>query len=328
MRGGRRRSRAVLIALALGALASCATSPATHRTLDGAMRDRWALFPTLSDDDVTFLEATIPPFPRSGESDGEYLVFVAADSWPLARDVGSALTGLRERVVARVERVLLHRTPGRERAWLDVDSRRLGVALALNAQGWDRLGGGRWRSPSGREELFLARRDVWVFDRLTAPTRDSPADRAASEERVPRTRVVVPLGEETAALYDIVEPSDVRNRVRVLTWIASPPIPGFPDHVGPEAAFLSVDEESEGGYLVVQGAISFSTEREARVALVPSRLLLPQLAVSSGMELGENFDILRDRETIVITGLRVAPVVEAGFLNTLLAGSPVVGGAP
>ncbi len=339
MRGDRRRSRAVLVALALSALASCATSPAAYRTLNGAMRDRWIAFPTLSDDDVTFLEATMPPFPRSGDSDGarvdderggEYLVFVSTDSWELARDVGSALTGLRERVVGRVERILLHRTPERERVWLDVDSRRVGAALVLNAQGWDRIERGRWRSPSGREELLLARRDVWTFDRDIAPYRNPAAVReSVVEEFYPRlSGGGPPLGEETAALFSATGSSGVGNRQRIIAWITSPPIPGFPDHVGPNAALLTLNEEAASGYLAVQGAISFSGEREARVALVPARLLLPQFAVAQGMELTEDFDILRDRETIVIVGLRIDPSAETGVLNMILADVSAEGGAP
>ena len=136
-----------------------------------------------------------------------------------------------------------------------------------------------------------------------------------------------PFREETSALYNATVQIP-GSRVRVLAWIASPSIPGFPENVGPESALFVLNEEyGGGGYLVAHGAIAFASEREARVALVPARLLLPQLVVARGMELGTNFDIIRVHETVVIADVRIASDVEAGVLDTLFINVPE-GGAP
>lgn len=227
----------------------------------------------------------------------ELVLAASFSDWESGRTVLVDAEVVEERAAARIDRVVLRLRGSAVAGYLDVDSGRLPAALGLHWAGWERLGLGRWREPDSRLMVTIPRRGGWSVVRgqeLTDPLKQTIGDGAVA-------RLAAAGARQEAGSPEI-------DSVPVIVWVRGLAVAGIPPQVVPSqlALLLGPDESASGEGMLAHVVLPFASERDARIALVASRLVLPGFLQEIGVERGPGFDILRDDEELYLVNVAVS----------------------
>lgn len=270
-------------------------------------------YPQLTSDDREFLER-VDRLGGTGDvgtgedSVGRAEVFLSFETWPDGRDVlgpfldeAALFSGDVPAVLHRLRR-LWGTTSSRAfetdedvsvqpfQLVIQTDTSRFLSSIALNSDGWERIGWGVWRHPDFDITVTFHPGRIWEVHRNSEGPKasDSPSLPSLLRESLFRDSVLLqdssaPPGGSTLGGAGI---------------IFSPTMDGVPQELATEELRFAVFDT--GG---VVATLLFPDERRARIALVPLRLKASRLLGDYGFALHDNFAILRDGTVILISGI-------------------------
>ncbi|MEX2445363.1 MAG: hypothetical protein WD492_17320 [Alkalispirochaeta sp.] len=226
------------------------------------------------------------------------LVFaVSFAKWDAGRTVLVDTDLLEAQAAARIDRAVLRRRGDSVAGYLDIDSRRLSAALSLHWSGWERVGLGQWRDPASEVEVQIPRSGGWTVSRGAEIT--TPLEQSITGGAVGRLAMAGSTGVDA---------------VPVIVWARGLTVSGIPPQLLPTRLVLLVGSTETSEDLLVHVALPFGTERDARIATVASRLVMPRFLQEIGVERGPDFSIFRDGDELFIVNVALSLGQVTGLL--------------
>jgi hypothetical protein len=268
---------------------------------------------SLSADDRAFLDVAASRFSdarttgATGPTGPQVRVYFSFTSWPGAREQVRAVFPETEKLVPRIDRGVAVFSAGQQTFFLETNVSRLVASVALNVEGWTRIGWGRWCDPdTGIGVTFLPDRR-WLV--TNACGRDEP-DLRYVPAGIPRGTSFVELPLPADSKY-ATPGGTASRRIGVFAVVEDPDLAGIPERLQPlEMRFALYDDRN------AEMVLTFPDERAARVALVPIRLRAETFLSSYGFVPGERFDIYRSEAWIGVIGVAIETLE---FPETVLA---------
>ncbi|MFW5694989.1 MAG: hypothetical protein ACOCYB_07455, partial [Alkalispirochaeta sp.] len=217
----------------------------------------------------------------------DLVVAVSFSEWAAGRSLLVEGGVVDDRAADRLERAVIRFQGDAMAGSLDVNSRRLPAALGLHWSGWERLGLGRWRDPDSQIVAEIPRSGAWDVHRgreITEPIEELIAGRTV---HALASAATPPRGES----------------VPVVIWARGVSIEGIPSRLMPSRLVAIAVPGELDDELLIHGALPFSTEQDAQVAMVAMRLLLPRVLQEYGIERGVGFDISRTDTELYLVNL-------------------------